>query len=388
MCMTVTCYRCACFVYAPVHQSTLLAKPLGAGFGEYAILATTNKIRSCACVAIDENSMMLIMHADTYNAVLRQHHYRQKQLSSATALLQELPLFRHHTYPKVASIAYTMRSQTYSNQTTIVNFGDTINNVLLIASGQVKVFAPPMQQSSQQDPQQQQRETPLMQKILQKRIPRLAIALLGRGQIIGEMEIQNGIRTFQMSYVSGSASTEILEMPASVFKESIVAGSFTQSMLYKTLGDLNKQKEARRMGQMERAYGAMREMMGGGVNDIKAHDDMSNILPVIMDPPPTQSPTQPQPQAYAQRNSPSRRASAAITGTGTSGWQQQQSPRRGASFSGGGGAFGQINYGANSIALINIILPSVPLVVVVVVAAAAAPRPLHACPMVATSVRF
>jgi len=193
--------------------------PQGAGFGEYAILATTNKIRSCACVNIDDISMCLIMHAETYNTVLRQHHYRQKQLSSATALLQELPLFKHHNYSKVASVAYTMRSQTYSNQAAIVNYGDTINNVLLIAAGQVKVYAAPKVDENQ--------EKKLI--VIHKRIPKLAIALLGRGSIIGEMEIQKGLRTFQLTYESGAAATEVLEMPATVFKDSLIGEKYRRN---------------------------------------------------------------------------------------------------------------------------------------------------------------
>ena len=47
----------------------------------------------------------------------------QKQLSSATTLLQELPLFKHLNYSRLASIAYTMRSQTYSSGSVIVKQG-------------------------------------------------------------------------------------------------------------------------------------------------------------------------------------------------------------------------------------------------------------------------
>eukprot|EP01032_Pedospumella_encystans_P027401 gene27401-30970_t len=198
--------------------NNIINLPKGAGFGEFAILATTNKIRSCACVALDEDSMCLIMHADTYNAVLRQHHYRQKQLSSATALLQQLPLFRHLNYSKVASVAYSMMSQTYSNQSLIVGYGDTITSVFLISSGQVKVYAAPSID-----------EKDGHNKALQKRIPKLAIALLGKGQIIGEMEVQKGLTTFQMTYEATGSSTEVLVMPAGIFKDTISTGGVMQS---------------------------------------------------------------------------------------------------------------------------------------------------------------
>ena len=213
------------------------------------------------------------MHAETYNTVLRQHHYRQKQLSSATALLQELPLFRHHNYSKVASVAYTMRSQTYSNQSLIIAYGSIINNVMLIASGQVKVYAAPTIEAQGNA------------KLLQKRIPKLAIALLGRGQIIGEMEVQKGLTSFQLTYESGAAGTEVLEMPVIVFKESITTGGLTQSMMYKSIEDMNITKEQRRVGRMSRAYDAMKNMMNNESKAIQSKDQLVRTLPVLLDPP-------------------------------------------------------------------------------------------------------
>ncbi|KAJ1421723.1 hypothetical protein B484DRAFT_452613 [Ochromonadaceae sp. CCMP2298] len=245
----------------------------GAGFGEYAILAATNKIRSAAAVAIDEDSTLLILHADTYNAVLRQHHYRQKQLSSATALLQELPMFRHHNFSNIASVAYTMRSQTYSNNVSIVAYGDLINNVLLISSGQVKVYAAP---------KGSEHAGRVVLKI-HKRIPKLAIALLGRGSIIGEMEMQKGLRTFQLTYESGSSSTEILEMPATVYEESMSHGGVEGSLMHKSIEQMNQSKELRRVGRMTRAYEAMKNMMT--TEGMQTKDLLAKILPVIVDTP-------------------------------------------------------------------------------------------------------
>lgn len=265
--------------YTVVSTSVSVTLQQGAGFGEFAILATSNKIRSCAAVALDPNSMLLVMHADTYNAVLRQHHYRQKQLSSATSLLQELPLFQHQNYSKLASIAYSMRSQTYSNQALIVGYGDAIQKVLIVATGQVKVFAPPTTEINAANA-----------KLVQKRIPKLAIALLGRGQIIGELEVQRGLKTFQMSYEASAAGTEVLEMPLSVFKESVTAGGVTQSMMYRSIEELNDAKEQRRVGRMARAYEAMKSMMVGEAGALRSKAELVRTLPVLIEPPTVGSP--------------------------------------------------------------------------------------------------
>lgn len=276
---------------SPAHRFLLLVLILnslnclqaGAGFGEYAILATTNKIRSCAAIAIDDDSMLLVMHADTYNAVLRQHHYRQKQLSSATSLLSELPLFRHNIYSKIASIAYTMRSQTYSSQSVLVRMGDPINNVLLIASGQVKVYSPPNPAQLSGSSSNQSEEQSIDKSVL-KRLPRLAVAILGRGQIIGEVEIQKGERFFLMTYETASASTEILEMPATVYKEALNNGNFRRSPLYKSIETVVEEKEQRRAGRVNRAYDAMVKMVEGRSKALKAKEEIISALPILLEP--------------------------------------------------------------------------------------------------------
>jgi CRP-like cAMP-binding protein len=224
---------------------------------------------------VSPETLLLVMHADTYNTVLRQHHYRQKQLSSATSLLSELPLFKHLNYSKIASIAYTMKSQTYSGGSLIARNDQIINNVMLIASGQVKVYAPATPLSDPSDP---------LQKIIEKRIPKLAVAILGRGQIIGESEVHKGERTFQMTYESYSATTEVLELPATIFKENINSAEFRSSLLYKSIEGMHEEKEQRRVNRLTRAYDTMRKMMEGPSKEEKAKDQLMNILPSILDP--------------------------------------------------------------------------------------------------------
>eukprot|EP01040_Poterioochromonas_malhamensis_P017502 gene17502-20142_t len=271
----------------------------GAGFGEYAILATTNKIRSCAVVSRDADSFLMIMHADTYNAVLRQHHYRQKQLSSATALLSELPLFKHLNYSKIASIAYTMKSQTYSSGSVIVRTGQVINNVMLVVGGQIKVFASSTDAAALPGDGYGKAKAATsatvakslaasyeisVNKMITKRIPRLAVSILGRGQIIGENEVAHGQRTFAMTYESCAAGTEVLEIPATVFKENITSLDFKKSANYSTIETMNQEKEERRQGRMHRAYVAMRKMMEGPSKEEKVKEQLLTVLPQILDP--------------------------------------------------------------------------------------------------------
>lgn len=237
----------------------------------------------------------MVMQADTYNAVLRQHHYRQKQLSSATALLSELPLFKHLNYSKIASIAYTMKSQTYSSGSTIVKAGQVINNVMLIVSGQIKVFASASVAAAAGDNGSKGAvsgagksllatyETSI-NKMIAKRIPRLAVSILGRGQIIGELEVHRGLRTFEMTYESFAAGTEVLEIPVTVFKENITSFDFKKSANYRQIEAMNQEKEDQRNGRMHRAYTTMRKMMEGPSKEEKVKEQLLHVLPQILDP--------------------------------------------------------------------------------------------------------
>lgn len=115
------------------HIVTLTA---GQGFGEYAILSSTHKFRGATAVAADEDSTLLfIVNAETYNATLRKHHFRQQQMSSAMALLKELPIFNFQSTAKIAQFAYNLTCQTYSPRTVIARANTKINTLFLISSG-------------------------------------------------------------------------------------------------------------------------------------------------------------------------------------------------------------------------------------------------------------
>lgn len=285
-------------------------------------------------VSRDADSFLMIMHADTYNAVLRQHHYRQKQLSSATALLSELPLFKHLNYSKIASIAYTMKSQTYSAGSVIIRAGQVINNVMLIVSGQIKVFANASDAAAADTSSSKHKAVASstvskslaasyeisVNKMIAKRIPRLAVSILGRGQIIGETEVYHGHRTFEMTYESFAAGTEVLEIPATVFKENITSLDFKKSANFHAIEAMNQEKEERRQGRMHRAYTAMRKMMEGPSKEEKVKEQLLTVLPQVLDPTVSEPGYlgAPNLSSYSARNSTKQSLGSSLASTGKS----------------------------------------------------------------------
>jgi CRP-like cAMP-binding protein len=189
------------------HIVTLKA---GQGFGEYAILSSTHKFRGASAVAADD-CLLFIVYADTYNATLRKHHFRQQQMSSAIALLKELPIFNFQSNAKIAQFAYNLRCQTYSPRTIIARASAKINTLYLISSGAIKVVS-----NKSTEYEEEQQDELSMHVGLTKRLDLCALEF-GRGQIIGLWEILKDQSVYDMTYIT-SASCELLEISSQYFQ--------------------------------------------------------------------------------------------------------------------------------------------------------------------------
>ena len=244
----------------------------GQGFGEFAILSTSGKLRMCAAVAATEETFLFVLHGDTYNTVLRQHHYRSKQLSAATALLQELPIFNTYSYSQLSNIAYGMKSTCHGTQSFVAREGARVESVLIVYKGQVKVLKPQkklLPKSS--DGIYTAAET------LEMRLPKLAYAILGTGSIIGEFEIQNNLHTFAMEYMSSAPDTEVFEMPAAIYRDCMV-GSSAQSELVAQKLRYTKNREAEYSQRVDRTEDSMKSF---AMNYARATDDKAQLLKLL-----------------------------------------------------------------------------------------------------------
>lgn len=210
-------------------------------------------------------------------------------------MLAKLPLFKHHIHSKIAAIAYTLTSQTYSSGKIIVRYNDPINYVLLIASGEVKVYAPTEKELENENSGKNNNNGPTIgtkfstapahdvSNVLSKRIPRLAVSLLGKGYLIGETEFYQNKKTFQMTYETNSINTEILFMPINVFKESILVGDFRNSFAFKTIEMISDEREDRIKKNIVKSREIMHKKMKGETDKINDRENLIKILPSIID---------------------------------------------------------------------------------------------------------
>lgn len=291
--------------------------PKGAGFGEYAILNATQKIRSCAAIANDENSVLMILHADTYDFVLRKFHTRQRQLNLARSLLTELPLFSHYGFSKISAVAYTLKCQIFTNKSYIVKAGMPVNCVYLIISGEVKVISRQASVGAKTDEDERRFGS---SADLERKIPPMAYAQIGRGFFIGDMAVQNKSPTFLMDYMVTSAQCEVFEMPLSVYLESVQSTSSKEAYTFEKLEAASKERDRNHQARIGRACNAVRSMMKTAMDEVSAKYVLMDVLPALMNGHSDHTKT---------AHSPARDTSASSQQLSTSyGFKQPLSPRK------------------------------------------------------------
>lgn len=249
----------------------------GSGFGEFAILNAKQKLRSCAAVSSDDDSLLLILHADTYNAVIKKLHNRQRQLTLATALLQELPLFKQFGFSKISSVAYTLKSVTYSSKSILAKAGDPFNRLYLIVSGEVRVICP---NTKLADLHRGRRSQGVV--IAEKHLPSLSFAQIGRGIIIGETEAREKKDKFEMTYLTISAECEVFEMPVPIFLDILNNTANNNTSLSEKLSDAFNNRQNSHVGRLDRAYMTMKDMILETVGEIDARSVLSHVLPNVI----------------------------------------------------------------------------------------------------------
>jgi len=221
--------------------------------------------------------MLLLVHADTYNAVLRHHHYREKQLNVSIALLQDISFFQKMNYSTLTALAYTLKGHTYSKNTIVVHKGDALNDLHIIMSGDVKVITQSTNKNASGDSEEYLQN--------RRRIPQIAIAVLGRGKIIGEAETFKGLNHFEYTYEVVSSNTEILAMPTTVFREAMTNSLFKHSTLYKTLESSHKEQGQILNKRASRAVDVIKSLMIENKTELRCRNELELALPTLVNPP-------------------------------------------------------------------------------------------------------
>ena len=165
-------------------------------------------VRSISAVTTP-GTMLLIVFEHTFENVLRRYKASDEELQRFVQLFHELPYFQHYDHSKLSALVTSVTRKVYQPKAIMAQRGSKIENLYVIFSGEAKVVLDD-------------------HKNRNVRIPRFGIAQLGRGRIIGEREIQNQIKYFEMTCI---AATEciVLVMDLHTYEENALSSKSKMS---------------------------------------------------------------------------------------------------------------------------------------------------------------
>ena len=170
-----------------------------------------------------------MVNAETYNAVLRHHHFRQKQLQTSIAIIQELPLFKHLNVSSLTAVASTVKNVNFKKKELIVAEGESIQYVLVIIAGDVKVC-----ESQKVVHPNDVEGMSIMRKIV--------VSTLGKGKIIGQSELFKDMTHFEYTY-EASFLTETMMIPVSAFLEAMKSIHFKRTYSKSSNGSYGRKEK-------------------------------------------------------------------------------------------------------------------------------------------------
>lgn len=172
--------------------------------------------------------------------------------------------------------------QTYIRHEVLAREGSVINNLLLVLSGEVKVFSTrwcDQAATAASATTITTSATAIGSYKANKRLSKIAISILGRGQLIGESEVLQDYSSFEFTYESASASAEVLAIPRRVFVEALNLQGIRNTAMYKDIEATHGMMQIRLFERADRAYEAMKSF---SLSKDTADELSSSALPTVM----------------------------------------------------------------------------------------------------------
>jgi hypothetical protein len=98
-------------------------------------------------------------------------------------------------------------------------------------------------------------------KRIEKRIPRLAVSILGRGKLIGNNELHDGKHKYEMTYEANYSGCEVFEIPASIYAEYFCIPEIRELPVYQDIENYNKKKTNEQSARYDRTRVAFQNMV-------------------------------------------------------------------------------------------------------------------------------
>lgn len=235
----------------------------GSGFGELSILSAVHKFRTASAICTTNDSLLFVLYENTYNAVLRRHHFRQQEMSKAIEFLKGIPLCNTYNYSQLAGLAYSMKTCGFEKRTVIVEAGNKISCAYIVRSGDVWVSTEAEKSSSSKKP---------------SRMPALALCILAIGKVIGEQDILDGKITYSSSYRANS-DCSLYEIPLEMYRNALK----TPSVEYPATAQITKELKQTSNSRAERAKTSIASLLLNLTNDLVLKGDLIKVLPSVIE---------------------------------------------------------------------------------------------------------
>ena len=196
-----------------------------------------------SAIGLEEDTLLLIVPADTYRRTLQKRHIAQREVVRRALALWNMPLFRQVSFAKVCNLAHSIEIQKYIYKHVLAEYLHEIQSVYLIIKGEVKVVASlpsalspgkqaaaPLPSALSSDQQPAAAGSPLdlpidslydstTSGLISPRVPIPSVDVLQPGQVVGEVEVSKGLTSFRFHYTIQSLHTEVVVMPLHLYIE-------------------------------------------------------------------------------------------------------------------------------------------------------------------------
>jgi CRP-like cAMP-binding protein len=188
----------------------------GVGFGGVMLEKEKSETWMASAVTVEESDV-LVVPAKIFKEIFLKDHRNKYILAKRTKELSTMPVFKLLMPSHLQKMSEDFRNNSYSSKSTIVDVGDALTKIIVVASGEVDVTA------SVEDPR------------APGRILDVSVARLGKGGVIGDVELVYSKSIFTLKAKTATAKVETFEISRENFGNHIFENNHADAAKEKLL---------------------------------------------------------------------------------------------------------------------------------------------------------
>ena len=280
------------FLGKPTYEIQMPEDAAGVGFGGFQMASgLRSESWRCSGAVSSNDAEIIVVDVATYRNLLATDHKAKYVLAQRIANLSSMSFFKSSlSQQQINHLAEDFANNLYISKATIVGVGDAFTKVIVVASGEVNIIA------VVEDPQ------------CPGRMLEVFVATIGRGGLIGDIELMNGKSIFTTKVVAATAEVETYEISkdnftkhiannhaqdirnscaSSVAKKNAFRSRRVAEEMMKFASNVRKMREERRA--LDKWSGGIYEKVSAGGGGRKSLEDRGSFSITHVSPPPTRT---------------------------------------------------------------------------------------------------